>query len=338
MPSYGKQMVSSAKEAAPNTTVEFPLDRLPNGLVRLFVRFFAGWTVTGGSGAGTIPADALHRYLRKLVVKYEGEDRMTAPAQFWRWLVRFLMPSSPENTQPSSLAANANQAVEITVPVLFNMAHATPEEQDRFNLPVQHTDNPVLSIELGSPSDCAIGEDGTVGFTNPKIEVLAETIAGAAEHPFQDLIEVHQFTIDANQSDNALSVVLTGLKAGLEVRAIFIAAESGGVGGAGHQVSDTLIRSLIFKNGGVTLYDKTAWDSLRNLNKMAYALTARESGVVILDAAEDRDTRPGQLWDIGAVKPELVFDVNPGAGQNRIRIWALGVRRGRIELFQQAAA
>jgi hypothetical protein len=320
------------EQAAPsNATIEFPLDRLPANVIALNARLHGNLVVTGGTGAGTIPADVMHRYMHEISTHYDSEERMATDAQFWRWYTRFFMPESPTNTIPLSLSAGT-KPVDVTVPVIFNLPHASPAERNRFQLPAPSAVNPVLRIKTGALADLFINEDATsLAFTDAKLELIAHCEEGVVQHGYHDLVEVQKYTSTADTATSAHTLELKHVDpTAHELLGVVVVAESGGVGGSGFLVSNTLIETLGFKNDGIDIIEPVSFTSLRNDNKVVYRLSALEDGVVVLDSASDGDTRPGQLWNLGRTKPMLTMKVVPGSGQNRITAYAILVRRGRV--------
>lgn len=317
------------KPAPPSSNVPITIPR-QFILTGMLMRFLANFTVTGGTGAGTIPADALARYFRQIRIVLDGETIGTTRGQTLRRISRFFDPAALEQTPPASLAAGTNTAVEYSLLLPFSMPHSN--FPDEFALPVPFVNLPQLVIDTAAAGDLVRNANGAIGLVNPRIEMTQlPMVLEKNQGGFTDAYSIlgwQQYSVDVTLANPTMRVKLENLEPGHEVRAVIIEAEDNGSNGAGYIDSDTLVRSLRFSLNGTDVVEGTPWDVLRNLNKRTYGLAAREPGCVIIDAAEDRNTASGELFSVGdGVLPFLEMDVMPGAGASRVIVTVLLAHR-----------
>jgi hypothetical protein len=288
----------------------------------LVIYLTATLTVTGGTGVGTIVSDGLFRFLKRFGINAAG-----APMQSWdgRWLFlvsRLFFPTTYEQTPVASLAAGASNNIALTLEVPFFMPHSS--SPDEFALPAQFAATPEMIADYGTAADLVTGADGALTLSGLALEVRRREIQGIPPSPnYSALIaRPYERTVDATSSD--LEIDFQGIVPGMEIRAVLVRAEVDG------EYNDTVINRLALHVDDKPIYHSTAWNLVRNLNKVAYNLDSRLSGVAVIDAAEDGQTGPRELYNVRTpTLPKIVCDVTkPGAGVAKIKVLVLATDRG----------
>jgi hypothetical protein len=300
-------------------------------LFGLLLRLTGTFTVTGGTGAGTRHADSLFRLFRTIQVLTGGSSQLTLTGSTARFMDRLLNPSAFESTLPSALTAGLSESVEVNLYIPFAMPHS--HDPYEFAMPAYGygTDFPTLVIDAGAIGDVATGEDGTLALNSATLEVY-EGIVEGIQTPTSEfgVLETFQTEETSSGSETARRVYLPSIVGGQhEIRAVIIEA----LNATTDAVSDTLISHVRLLVNGADAQEKVAWDVLRNINKVKYDMSAREAGVVVLDAADDKGTGPGELWEPSTGdRPYLELTTT---GAMKVRVTVLAVRR---RVYQAAAA
>jgi hypothetical protein len=307
-------------------------------LAGAWLRFYGNHVVTGGSGAGTILPAAAQRYLPSIKVSGDGQTVQDWTGEALLDLNAFLLPAPPVQTQPATLAAGTNAAMESMLYLPFSHLHAL--EPDSAALPGSYIDAPTIEIQTGMASDMARGEDGAMSITTPVIEVTEVPLLEAPNAPIYEINFVRRIAKPITQADDRFQIDLSTLPKGMFLRGLMIRAQDNGSGGKQFSPSDSVIKTFSLFMGGKEKYGKTPWATQRNRNATVYQFSSLKSGVVLIDGAENKHTRvrapvdpatgrpvpfDPELWRIvaGETSPYLELDVVPGTGETRVEVYAL---------------
>lgn len=282
--------------------------------------------VTGGSGAGAIYSDAVFRWIDRIELIVAGTARQVYSGQFLRILHKLLGQEEWPQTPPTSVAASASETGRRAYFALpLQMPHSfTPEE---FGLPTQLAEDPTLAItwaQYGALFNELI--DGVPAASNVSVElyeapVLDPAIPAGSHHA----LEIRDTFIDITQSGTP-RIELPHLAPGHELRAVIVEAFQGGTGGTDFEYSNSLISKMKLVINGKDVLDLVPFSVLQARNKVAYQLEAIETGVVVIDAAEDKRTAAGELFIIaGTEKPYLEVNAAKQSGECRIRVTTISV-------------
>jgi hypothetical protein len=302
-----------------------------NILAGLLLRFTGTWTVTGGNGAGTILSDAVWRaFLRRYAVNWNNADMQRAYGPTLRVLEKLFHPAPMIQDGPTALAAATAEGIELNAFIPFYMFHSHRPDEFAFATADVSVRSPVLQIECGRASEAATGETGVLSIANGRIEVyeipmLGTPTAGDAYSPL--LITQIEYAVNANAA--SARIPFDQMLPGMEIRAVIIESHAKGAGDEYVHNSDVLTYAALNING-TDVFHRTAATVIRNRNVMFYQLNALETGVAVLDAAEDMNTGRGELWTVrGQLRPYLEVDLQKQAGENRLLITIIATN-GRI--------
>jgi hypothetical protein len=292
------------------------------------------YTMTGGTGAGSIPADALFRLIKRIVVN-TGRDIQAYGGPFLYLYHVLFAPESFTQTPPTSVAAGANETDrEAWYEFPFSMDHSfAPEE---FGLPTAdpRVVNPTFHIEWSPASELVVGNDGVVAVANTAFDLyerayLEPRVPAGGFAPL--LIKQKEVAITATgEVEVRLSHLLSRSDGGPghELRAVFIEAYSGGVSGADYVAADDVVDEIRFQLSGRTVQEQVAWRALQQINRKEYQLAALQAGLAVIDAAADKKTGRGELFSVsGREEPVLTLDVTKQAGDNKVVITTIHTAR-----------
>lgn len=286
--------------------------------------------VTGGTGAGAFLSDPIARLIRRIEVRGASNARISLRGLTLAAINRILEMGGYDQTPPDSLAAGASEAFSGWFRLPFAQPHsARPYETNLNTMGVQA---PTLIVDAGAATDMTDGnEDGALALTGFEVEVIEEAIMQPAPGEVgRGRLRIVQTYIDVETSGTARKVYLDELGLGAEIRAILLEGMSGGSGETGFAYDNDVIGAAALVIDGGYAVERTTFNALRQRNKSTYQRASTETGIALLDAAEDKLTGSGQLWSVTRQqRPYLELDLEPqGAGDNRVWVTTLVVERG----------
>lgn len=324
MARIGSELVKSvAVNEGEKVTLEI---RKKNLVAGYLVRFTATHVIAGGATNGTAHTDALHRMIQRVRVGMSGIQMQEVDGRTLRVVEKLFQPSTYEQTAPATLAATAGQAIELYFLVPFYMFHSYQPEEFALATYDPDVQNPTLEVQLGYAREMVYGEDRTHSLTNARLQFFELPQLGTplASDVYAPLM-MKQWTVNLPAVANGEKLELRGLLPLDEIRAVLIETEDNGAAGADYRYSNAILGDVALRVNGSDAVSRTPAAVMRQRNKSTYGLAASETGVVVLDAAEDKNTGRGELWTVrGELAPELEYDVAAlGAGSNRMRVTAI---------------
>lgn len=298
-----------------------------NLLHALNVRIRGNVVVTGGTGAGAPRSRhaALARLVRQVSLLADNNTLQSWYGHALATAMWLLDEEEYAQTLPTDDAAGT-YPIDVTYRIPFHELRSLSPDFSAF--PSFAVANPQLSISYGNASDLFDADvDATgIAFSDMQVDVIEETLLGtdrnAGRYARPVVVSVNQdVTVDTDE----LPITLENIKPGMEVSRILIQAFSGGSASDIGDPDDSLIETVKLEIGNKQEI-RAPWAVLQNIDKRAYALEAKEAGVVMLDSAKDRRTEPGvgQLWEVrGLDKPVVTVKAAKQTGNCRIRITAI---------------
>lgn len=298
------------------------------------LRMTATVDVTGGTGAGTVPDDSLFRFMGRQALNAADFDFMSYSGRFL-YLYHLIMGRQQWPQTPiADLSAGASNDIVANYLIPGYMLWSL--SPDEFGIPTTLLDSPRLVLNVGTPEQMAIGLDGTLAFTSdPDFELF--------EVPYMELsergISPAQFagirvktTKKPVTQQGETNVVLSHLKAGHDLRAVFVNALEADADGK-YSPSDSLIDTVRgpILNGRAKM-ERVAFGRHQDKNVAEYDLASTVTGAAVLDSAEDQRTDRGQMWKVPNVQedPYIELETNaPSANGARVEVTTISVSRGR---------
>jgi hypothetical protein len=274
-----------------NTPIQIRTTHLLAGLL---LRFSATYTMTGGSGVGTMFADALFRLFQLVTVTTGGEPQLTLTGQTINAIMSALYPTNYQHDQPVSLAAAASESVECFLYLPFAQPHSFDPLATALPSYVWPQQPQQLVVDFDAAGVVASGEDGVIGFTAPQLEVREVQVLDENMDPtVRDFMRIVQTEQNIGAASSREQVYLPGMTPGEEIRLVLV--ETFDNTGA-FVYTNTIVSHLRLIVAGQDVQEKESFDLLRQINKRDYNLAALMSGCVFLDSASDRGTALGELW------------------------------------------
>jgi hypothetical protein len=308
--------------AGGSDSVELPQRHVLAGLLG---RLDYDYAVAGGTGAGSLPADAQFRLIDRVNVRAFGNDIQQYSGPFLYLWDKIFRREALVQVPPTLLTAGADQdAREFWAFFPFQMAHAFNGEA--WGLPTAVEPAAVFEIYWKPAAELAIGEDGAIAITNANFTLYERMYLPAIAPPggFRALLIRQHIEEIAATGERIITLdhlqSRPGNQPGHALRAIFIEAYKGGAAGSDFVRADDVVTRLRFLVNGAPVVERTEWRAHQQLNRDAYQLPALEPGVVVLDAAEDRKVLPdSEVWVVSSIqKPQLTLDVTKQAGDNKV--------------------
>lgn len=288
------------------------------------------WNVVGGNGAGAVAGQSSHRVLDEYIMRGNGDKQQvwSGPALYFYNLLftKQLLPQIP----PTAVAAGTVEAGRQSIIALpFVMGHTT--SPDEWGLPPLRDPSVTFRWAPGAELVTA-AQNGAQSLTNVTLDLYERWYENMVPPPTGfSAFKTAQWEKQV-LATGKVQIELEGLMSGPEngpgheVRALLIEALIDGVNDAQYAHDNSLITNLKLELSGEEVQKEIDFSVLQAENVTEYQLAARETGLVVLDAAaHDQNTRRGQLWTItGRAKPMLTMDcVLQGAGQNKVRVTAI---------------
>jgi hypothetical protein len=290
--------------------------------------------VTGGSGAGAIANRPAFRMVGNVQVQIEG-----AGADATLHNVRghtlgvidklFMAQATPQWGPTDDAATTDENDRKSTVRIPFFVPFSkTPDE---CALPAAVA-KPTLIIDNGSGSELVTsdGDFTTIDITNAVPKLFARRIYGVPEQPYSKWAAMSlrktEFEVAASGSKN---LELSHLRPGMDLVRIIIEAFAGGSSGAQYAENDSLVTALELEINGVKEFEEVPWATLQRINATNYQLSWMETGVAVIDFAEDQLTHRGQVITLtGNQAPVLSLDYTKQTGDCKVVVTTMAIRRG----------
>lgn len=291
------------------------------------------FTVTGGSGIGTLFSDMHGRILRKWVLYGNGKPLITMTGQTLAIYALLFMREVYQQTPPTALAAATNQAareLRLMLPATMGLV-ANPKQEASFGFPP--VTDPSMEFHWGDEEDLARGTDGVlamVGTTARLLEYRYDDAAPPAGGYAPLLARTQEQAVNGVED---LIFNLTELEAGYELRALIIEGLADGqAGGRDFQYNDSVVTSIgVLDVNGVERHKDLRFADVQQQNKVDYMLASLGdlTGIAVIDAAADGDVGRGELWQHNVRStPYLQLAVaKQGADANKVRVTSIFTAR-----------
>lgn len=327
MPRIGRERGRPLEYSAGRRTSEQLNQR--NIVTRYIVRVTGTLVVTGGTGAGTVREDAPGRILAALRILGSSQT-----IQSWTgrtlWLVQRLFGAAelPQVLPADDIAGSTEIDIRLAVPM--HMLRSLTPNQTAF--PTAAVASPRIDTDWAPLTEIFDGGDATgVRLDNPRVEIYEDKLLGLPadargpgrfERPF-----VYSMERAVNAAVTGSLFDMDVVVPGSRLRMLIIEAFAGGAGGGGFDPSDDVLTELSLRLNGVEEYSGIPFSEIQAANKAEYGLAAVQTGVGIIDFAEDMYTAGDALPRVeGLQRPQLVYDATPGAGESKFRVTAVTVR------------
>lgn len=323
MPRIGSRGIDAPEYAGgKRRTVLLP----KQNLVFAYLATLAGtFNVTGGTAAGSVYADAMHRMFERVTLRGDGRDMISCRGRALGRIRKFFYNEEDFQDPPSNDTAGLSEAIEAN---LFIPTHM-PRSYNEFAalLPSYAIDAPTLLIDWADAADALSGEDATaVAIADGALTLTEYPVGGlplANPKALYGVPLIRDIEYSVVAAESARKIYLDHLSPGEELRAVLIETDDNDA------PSDALIEQFRLNINGVDELENTTWNAQRNRNKVTYGLATRESGAIVLDSAEDERTGPGEMWTVFE-GPRPFLEVKTAAPTSGAKIWitTLSVKRG----------
>lgn len=338
MARFGRFLINPGIEFAAGSTRSCPI---PQGkvLAGIIMVVEGTCTVTGGSGAGTVHADAAYRVAQNIVVKADGQNIFNSEGGTNRIIQKMFRGSEYTQDPLSTDAAGTAETIKSIFYIPFRMPKAldvglSRDVVDRFALPTRHVDSPTLHVTWGNASDLVFDGDFTsMAFSNMTVTLWGISQMGTPDigewyNPLMVDTVVTPIAASGNrqvQHYDKLASLTPRTRGGRvfvpEIRALIYEALDQSADGYRH--ANSLLTELSLNVNNADEFRGYDPEQLQEDNLRDYrgALTATEAGVYVIDAAaDDLDVAPGQLLTLrSSVAPYTEFNWTLGTGTNRLR-------------------
>ncbi|NIP59758.1 MAG: hypothetical protein GWM92_15745 [Gemmatimonadetes bacterium] len=301
------------------------------------------WDVTGGTGAGDVLSDAAYRVAREITIQAGGRPLHHFRGHTMGKIVALFFPEEFAQTDPSDDAAGINETGrESIIPIPYYMPWAFL--QDEFALPTRDADARIL-VDWAAAAELVDGEDGAPVIQNVTTELLEAALFGVelpnGQTPpseFWGAVSLRH-TVKAVTQDGTITVDLKWLENGQELRLVMVEGMAKGANNDEYLHDDLVVEKVgPLDIDGVEEFEEVDSGPLQNRNKVEYERSALETGVYVLDAAEDKRTQRGDIWLVrGEEKPTLDLQVSKQANDTRVVVTTLAVTRGQRERILRGA-
>ena len=300
-------------------------------LSMLLLRTGYDFDVSGGSGAGDILSDAAYRVAQEITVQADGSPLHNVNGHTLGKIQKLLGREEYSQTDPTTDAAGTSEADrESFIPIPFSMPYS--KRPHEFGLPTP-TAKARLLVKWLSGGDLVDGEDGAIALSNVDPDLYEVPIYGVPAEPYSKWGAVSIRKIEKDVvSDGQITVDFDHLTNGQELRLVIIEGMAQGANADEFLYNDSVVTDV----GPLDIANQEEFESvpfsvLQQRNKVAYQLSALETGVGILDAAEDRETGRGELWTVrGSQRPFLKLDVAKQTNDTKVIVTTVAGIRGRV--------
>lgn len=334
----GIERAGKAPEFVSGQETSEPIRQVHSLLAYLDVLVEGSLVITGGSGAGSYHTDAAHRVLRSLAVDYDGGTRIRVQGVDLATMEALFEPQPMVQTFPSSLAAGTYPiSVLYRIPFLMPFAHQT--QRERFALPVKLVDTPLLKIEAGAPGDLTYGatDYSGIAFSGMTVQVYERPLLGIAPprvgEYFPLLLNSTTYRLAGDVSSETHELTgFQGVPGTRELRAVIATAAAHGAGETDYRASNSILLKLGIHIPGVEKIDPVTASLIQRHNAQVYNRTSVRTGVYVLDAAENQNVAPHELWRLlQGQRPYVTFDAdhNGSNGDHIVRFLTISTA-GRV--------
>lgn len=327
MPRKGFRKIE-APDFEEGSTTGVPI--LPRHVVSyLLLRTLYDFDVTGGTGSGDILGDAAFRVPAEITVQADGSPLHNFDGRTAGVLQRLFGTEEYAQTDPTTDAAGTSEADrESVVPIPFFMPHS--KNPDEFALPTPRA-KARLQVRWMNAGELVDGEDGDVAVSNVAPELYEAPVYGVPAEPYAKwgAVSIRKTTKDVGQ-DGEVTIKLDHLTNGQELRMVLVEGLAKGTNDDEYLHDDAVVTEV----GPLDIDDREEFEAvdfavLQNRNKVEYGLAALETGVAVLDAAEDRRTSRGELWLVsGDQSPFLKLRVAKQTNDTKVVVTTLAAHRG----------
>lgn len=316
-----KRITAPAFTSAGRTEVEI---KHRNLLSSLLLRVAYTWTVTGGTGAGTVFPDAAHRLVRLITLYKGGKAFFTVRGHTLGKMLKLFGTEEYSQTVPSDDAAAAYTGVSF-IEIPLYMLHSLLA--DEFSMPPD-PNNPIRAvIDWAGPDDLTYDHDYTsAAFSNVSVELFEQSLLDTPH--LGGIVLVRKFEKDVAAAGDLTFELANGLNPGEELRWIILESFEGGASGIEYQHSSDIIETIRIEANGQDEYEEVSFEAVQQLNKKDYALSSLETGVAVWDAAEDKRTGRGELLTLGRNHDlKIPLTVAAGTGDTKVVLTTVSVVR-----------
>lgn len=313
------------------------------GILReLISEFGFDHAITGGSGAGAVQADPAFRTHERVQVLIEGagadKTLHDLPGHTLGVIDRLLGEQETPQIDPTDISAGGSTSgCKATVPIPFYVPRSSTPDECALPCAVA---KPRLVIDWAHVDELVTAaQDGAGAYSNTETDLFPRMLYGVAAQPYTKWsalsLRSTQFEVTVTGSK---PLELSHLRPGMDLVRVIIEAFATGAAGAQFDPNDALITQLELEVNGVKEFEDAPWATLQRLNAKLYQLTAVETGVVILDFAEDGLTGRGNVIKLeGAAAPVISLDYVKQTGECKIVVTTMAIRRGIIPVPPKVA-
>lgn len=303
----------------------------------LFLTWADVVTVTGGSGAGAPVSDGVERVLDRLTILDGETPEQNVPGRLIPVMNQYMEPgpsSGDSFTDPADdtagdkpIAADLRFALYLQGVANFGTFLFAPyaRSRPRFGVKLASLDElfssaadyTSLALKSGSQDvDLHFRPAENVPKQGP--DRLASSVYG--------YLSRKTYTQAITGADDNFNIELD-IKPGWHIGRVWLIAENNGSSGKRYSASDAIVNTVKWTVNGVVRVDTITWSRLQRINKDAYGLSAAASGYAVLDACEDGNAIPNDLWLVqDGDKPTLTLDVDAPTGQGRVTVMVEAVK------------
>lgn len=294
--------------------------------------------ITGGTGAGDPFADGANRAVDEYRLRVGKQTLQAVKAQTLGVVASVVEAAEFDQTIPSDDAAGTSETVDAW--------HAIPQYMLRSLVPDSlafpanaFSKTPILEVAF-APADAWFTNDAdATDFSyagNEEYELYMRPLQGelpgsprAIAARFPPLLAAYEeYAVETSES--AAKIRLENIELGDEIRLLVIETFSAGVDGKRYEFDSSVIDDFRLELDDDDIYGETSFAAAQQQNVRQYdTLTAKKTGVVIVDSAEDRQTGPGDLWRRTDPRstPILHMSTSKQTGECLVRVTTFSVRR-----------
>lgn len=290
--------------------------QVPNRFIkRIWVYVTGAFTITGGTGAGSINPEGSVRILDHLQLLVDGTPvKDGSGPQFFRQAQRYDQTTG-DNVAIASKAAGANNTVEALVPLQFEGSSLVSPVDTL--LDGRFVNNIILYITWANLSDLVPGNDGALAAVNLQAEVFIEdTDPFPTKSPFWTMLERETHLPGVGTSSG--SRLILPFTPGAIMRGLDLMTTDGGI------VSDAILKHFTLRiNGQDKPIDTVAANFLRAMQNHQFGLAALfpvgHYGVEFEENGRLATTGLGAGLQLGRITSlDLILDTVVGAGATEI--------------------
>lgn len=289
------------------------------------------WAVTGGGGAGDILDDAAYRLVRELSVESGQGTLHHVRGDTLGVIQRLWGTEEYAQTDPTTDAAGTDEDDrQAIIPIPYYVLHSlTPYEAALPTWAAQAR----LQVTWDDISALVDGEDGDPAIDNAATQLIERPIFGVSKKPASRWAGMSIRKVErAITQDGSVIFDLDHLTRGQELMVVIVQGMAKDDSNDDEYLFDD---SVVTKIGPLDIdgseeFRRTRADAIQQRNKVVYERSSLETGVWVLDAAEDMRTGRGELWTVrGEERPELEIEVVKATNATRVIVTTIALTRGR---------